>query len=166
MTKKRIQAPHKMKCEHCDVGFAKLVKSDELINGKKHCVYYCEHCKNYQLYEQVEHQPKRFTATTSRGLYCWDNVTGKRYDAVDDFFEMMDLLNDFNDENTELKMITNLFSDRELRRLQQFEQKVKETLQKHYDKSKEYNHIDTERYYIGMEIVKKIAYELGVELND
>ena len=43
---------------------------------------------------------------------------------------------------------------------------VEETLQKHYDKSKEYNHIDTERYYIGMEITKKIANELGVELND
>ena len=61
MTVRRIQAPHRMKCENCDVGFVKLVKTDELINGKKHCVYYCEHCKNYQLYEQVEHQPKRFT---------------------------------------------------------------------------------------------------------
>ena len=109
MIEKRIQAPHKMKCEHCDVGFAKLVKSDELINGKKCCVYYCEHCKNYQLYNQVEHQPKRFTATTSRGLYCWDNVTGKRYDAVDDFFEMMDLLNDFNDENKSLKASATMY---------------------------------------------------------
>ena len=115
MTKKRIQAPHKMKCEHCDVGFAKIVKSDELINGKKHCVYYCEHCKNYQLYEQIEHHPKRFTATTSRGLYCWDNVTGKRYDAVDDFFEMMDLLNALHEENEQLKQtmqeVAELLSD-------------------------------------------------------
>jgi uncharacterized coiled-coil protein SlyX len=40
---------------------------------------------------------------------------------------------------------------------------VKETLQKHYDKSKEYNHIDTERYYIGMGVIKEIAKELGVD---
>lgn len=102
MTVKRIQAPHRMKCENCDVGFAKLVKSDELIDGEKHCVYYCEHCKNYKLYKQVE-RPKRFTRTTSRGLYCWDNITGKRYDAVDDFFEMVDLLDALHDENEQLK---------------------------------------------------------------
>ena len=85
MTEKRIQAPHKMKCEHCDIGFTKLVKTDELINGEKHCVYYCEHCKNYELYKQVE-RPKRFTN-----------------DAVDDFFEMEDYLARLEEENEQLK---------------------------------------------------------------
>ena len=76
-----------IKCGNCDEGFMKLVKECE-----KQVLYYCEHCKQYKICDKVE-KPKRFVATTSRGLYCWDNVTGKRYDAVDDFYDMMDLLN-------------------------------------------------------------------------
>ena len=55
-------------------------------------------------------------------IYC-EEITDK-YNWIT-YGEIVDLLNDFYDENKELKMITNLFSDRELKRLKKENEMLK-----------------------------------------
>lgn len=80
---------------------------------------------------------KRFTYEEVN--FCNDNLTGKQYDLTNPN-EMLELLNEQHEtitklekENTELRMITDLFSDRELRRLQKENKQLKQALNRNIE---------------------------------
>ena len=97
------------KKECCMCGYN--VEKDKEYTVKNNKIY----CKECVKHLEGEDKKQRFIATTSNGLYCYDRLTNKRYDAVDNFYDMMELLNQYDETNKELKQYIKVL-ERDLRR--------------------------------------------------
>lgn len=64
--------------------------------------YFCSVCAEKLMKSKQEHN-NRFIISDSMGFKCYDCLNKKSYDCVDDFVEIVGLLNKLNDENILLK---------------------------------------------------------------
>lgn len=100
-----LKLKNNKKCHICGFDVTKD-KEYTVRNGE----YYCQVCS--EVMQENKEAKKRFVATTSMGFYFYDTLTDKRYDAVDNCYDIMDLLNELNDEITVLKKKNNELQNR------------------------------------------------------